>query len=266
MLILNWKESVKKALDSKWFYKESIDIDLLVDWVNLSVLDLLNSKPQESELWLFKFWNDPRSFVSFKQKIKYSLKNWIKINFNHLPISSDWINRGIEIIDTITNRSNSKIIVQLPFSDRELIERIQKLSISQDIDNLKQDENRFWCTQLAILWLTKIVVKNFNISSITIIWSNGFIWKWVFELCNNFFPGIKLKGIDINDDISQPEKEFILSNTDLLISTSSNVIDLPNDIKKWLCVIDCWLIKWKLWNRWSIPIRKDNYRKYNFLL
>lgn len=85
------------------------------------------------------------------------------------------------------------------------------------------------------------------------------------KLCKQSFPWIDIKWIDINDNISDSERESIISNTDLLISTSSDVIDIPNDIKNGLCVIDCWLIKWKLWNRWSIPINKDNIKKYSFL-
>lgn len=51
----------------------------------------------------------------------------------------------------------------------------------------------------------------------------------------------------------------------MIISTASESIKLSNKIKKWVSIIDCWLIRWKLWIRWSIPMQREYIAKYNIV-
>lgn len=59
-------------------------INTLVNWLQISLLDNLNTTPDKSELTLLMLWNDPISFISFKEKIKITLFNNIKTSFHHL--------------------------------------------------------------------------------------------------------------------------------------------------------------------------------------
>ena len=202
--------------------------------------------------------------MSFKQKIRYSLKNDIKIAFESFNDDQSDVTKWITMIDCVME-NNGHIIVQLPITNLLINERIQNLSDHQDIDNLRSVQWKYWCTQAAIVGLTKIVMDKFNIKSIAIIWSSWFIWKWVFEKLTNDLPSITIFWLDKNSGYSQHEEESILSWVDLIISTASSIINIPYKTKDWLCIIDCWLIRWQLWIRWSVPINKWSIEKYKFM-
>lgn len=248
MLIFNSKETVRNILIKIWCYKFNKDLELLVNWINISLIEILNEKPNKSELWLFKFWNNPVSFISFKEKIKYSLMNWIKIHFKHLPDNNIWIENWINIINDIIEWW-WRIIIQLPINNNKLLERIDNFNEFEDIDNLKKDTNRYWCTQSAILGLSQYIINREWVNNIIVIWSEWFIWSGVIKWLNESFQDINIMGIDLNNKLSESEINYLFENTDLIISNSSNIIKIPKNIKKWVSIIDCWFIRWKLWIR-----------------
>lgn len=155
-------------------------INILVNWLQISLLDNLNTTPDKSELTLLMLWNDPTSFISFKEKIKIALFNNIKISFHHLKNDAINIKKAINIID-IANSNNSKIIIQLPTNNPEIINAINKIDEKLDIDNLKWIPNKLGCTQSAILGLSEYIIEKYLCNNICILWSEWFIGKWVLN-------------------------------------------------------------------------------------
>jgi len=176
MLIFNWKETTRNILEELWSYNYSKEIDLLVNWISISILKSLKSNISSTELWLFKFWNDPRSFMSFKEKIKYSIHNWINVYFDHVSKEKS-IEKALIEIDEIIDWW-WRVIIQLPINSSLVKEKINSFSDYADIDNLKWDINRYWCTQSSIIWLANYIIRNRNIKEVVIIWWKWFIWKW----------------------------------------------------------------------------------------
>ena len=261
MLIFNWKETTQKILKEIWSYNYNNEVDLLVNGISISILGSLKSEPDNSELWLFKFWNDPRSFISFKEKIKYSIHNWISVYFDHIA-SEDWIEDWLLNIDKVINWW-WKVIVQLPINNESIIEKIKSFPIIADIDNLQWDIDRYWCTQSAIIWLANYIINRKNINNILVIWYKWFIWKWIQKWLSVSYPSINILWIDKVDNLSEEEEFDKISDADLIISTASSLISFPDNIKKGVSIIDCWLIRWNLWIRGSIPMWQKFIKNYN---
>lgn len=266
MLVFNWKETAKRIFKETWYLNyeyQNTSIDLLVNWLKLSLLNWLNQKPENAELWLLMFWNDPRSFISFKEKIKISLHSNIKLWFYHLSETDEDINIGLKIIDKVIN-SWWRIIIQSPINNKKIINKIKKLTIFQDIDNLKWDPFRFGFTQSAIIWLSNYIINKYLCENIAIIWSEGFIWKWIMNWLKNNYSNLNINWIDKKNNLDI-NKDEIINNSDLIISTASEKVNFPDTIKKGLSIIDCWLIRGNLWIRWSIPMKEKLFKNYNII-
>ncbi len=263
MHVFDGAETSKKILGKIGSWQHESWIDVLVNGVNLSVLDNLKTSTNDAEIGLFDFGNDPQSFMSFKQKIKYCIGNNIKIYFSH-AIGKDDKERALDDMNEISTRW-WKVIVQLPVDDTDVLDQIHLLPSDVDIDNLQWEFGRYWCTQSAIMWLTSYLMDDYAINNIVIIWAEWFIWKWVEEWLTNTYQGLNIQWLDKQYWCSEPEASDHLSNADLIISTASTPVMLPDNIKQWVSMIDCGFIRWELWIRWSIPMSTPLMKKYEFI-
>lgn len=264
MLIFDGKESVKQTLSKIGCLDFDKNIDLLINGVSLSALNILNTSTTDAELWLFMFWNDPRSFMSFKEKIKYSLHNWVKVHFSHLLDNEAWINTWIIKLNEVIS-TGWKVIIQLPIADPNIQDFIQNMPDSADIDNLKWNKNKYGCTQSAIMGFTHYVIWNWDINNISVIWSEWFIGKWIYEWLKKDYPYLNIQWLDKKHPTPLEEEWRIISNTDLIVSTASESFNYVSGIKENTSAIDCWLIRWKLWLRGSLPMQKDSMKNYNII-
>lgn len=269
MLILDWRTTTENIL--KEINKDrKLDIDkkttnILVNSLKISLLTNLNNKPEDSELTLIMVWNNPESFISFKEKIKILLLNNIKLSFHHLKENQEGINNAINLIKRVKN-SNSKVIIQLPINNNEIYQEINNINNEQDIDNIKWIPNKLWCTQSAILSLSQYIIESYSCKNITILWSEWFIGKWLLNWIkrqNHNIIDQKIEWIDPKNTNNYNKKNDIISLSDFIISASSNVVQLEENIKNKVNIIDCWFIRWKLWIRGSIQLNEKLIKKFN---
>ncbi|MFA5748064.1 MAG: hypothetical protein WC872_03020 [Candidatus Absconditabacterales bacterium] len=266
MLVFNGKETAKRIFKETGYLNyeyQNTSIDLLVNGLKLSLLNGLNQKPENAELGLLMFGNDPRSFISFKEKIKISLHSNIKLGFYHLSETDEDINIGLKIIDKVIN-SGGRIIIQSPINNKKIINKIKKLTIFQDIDNLKGDPFRFGFTQSAIIGLSNYIINKYLCENIAIIGSEGFIGKGIMNGLKNNYSNLNINGIDKKNNLDI-NKDEIINNSDLIISTASEKVNFPDTIKKGLSIIDCGLIRGNLGIRGSIPMKEKLFKNYNII-
>ncbi len=266
MKVFNGRKTAARVLEEFTPYQVDKDTDLLVSGIRLWLLDSLNAEASSSDIWLLNFWNDARAFISFKEKIKFCLNSWLKTFFQHLPNTNRWINQWLDLLNEL-KESWAKIIVQLPIKDQRVVDAVDWIDVSQDIDNLRWDIERYWCTQSAILWLATYIFQSYWISNCVIIWSEWFIWKWVYDGLKKRCANSYSQSIAWIDKITHTPEELnrAVNQAELIISTSSHPIQLPLSIKEHVSVIDCWLIRWKLGIRWSIPMTDLLVQKYGFI-
>lgn len=245
--------NILKDIGSLRTFPHEVERGIFVKSINLSILEALNTSTQEAELGLFQFWDDFRSSISSRQKVKYCLNNWIKVFFRHLSNDEDDVEQGLSCIDNIAKQWG-KIIVQLPVDNDKIKKRIQGFSWVEDIDNLKWDIDRYWCTQSAIIWLCNYIINNSNINNVVVVWHKWFVWKWVYEWLQKIFPNIKVFWLDKKESTYKEEEYEIISQADLIVSTASEIINLPRILKSWVSIVDCWLIRWEKWIKGSVNI------------
>ncbi|NUJ98116.1 hypothetical protein HGA92_05020 [Candidatus Gracilibacteria bacterium] len=234
--------NILKDIGSLRTFPHEVERGIFVKSINLSILEALNTSTQEAELGLFQFGDDFRSSISSRQKVKYCLNNGIKVFFRHLSNDEDDVEQGLSCIDNIA-KQGGKIIVQLPVDNDKIKKRIQGFSGVEDIDNLKGDIDRYGCTQSAIIGLCNYIINNSNINNVVVVGHKGFVGKGVYEGLQKIFPNIKVFGLDKKESTYKEEEYEIISQADLIVSTASEIINLPRILKSGVSIVDCGLIR-----------------------